>query len=166
MKPSAIAAVDNAAQRSRGGTNMLKELALSTSLAALLLATPTWSQTSTYQTTQPTQAQTTQTQQNATLQPNEARSLVDKPVYGSDGKKIGEINNVLIGKDGRARAAVIDFGGFLGVGEKKVAVDWKQLNISGDRIVVGMTKDQAKAAPEFKREQVAEQYGPDVELVQ
>jgi sporulation protein YlmC with PRC-barrel domain len=161
MKPSAIAAVDNAAQRSRGGTNMLKELALSTSLAALLLATPAWSQTSTYQTTQ-----TTQTQQNATLQPNEARSLVDKPVYGSDGKKIGEINNVLIGKDGRARAAVIDFGGFLGVGEKKVAVDWKQLNISGDRIVVGMTKDQAKAAPEFKREQVAEQYGPDVELVQ
>jgi len=65
---------------------MLKELALSTSLAALLLATPAWSQTSTYQTTQ-----TTQTQQNATLQPNEARSLVDKPVYGSDGKKIGEI---------------------------------------------------------------------------
>ena len=141
---------------------MLRELALSTSLAALLLATPAWSQTSTYQTTQPTQAQT----QTATLQPNEARSLVDKPVYGSDGKKIGEINNVLIGKDGRARAAVIDVGGFLGVGEKKVAVDWKQLNISGDRIVVGMTKDQAKAAPEFKREQVAEQYGPDVELVQ
>jgi len=145
---------------------MLRELALSTSLAALLLATPAWSQTSTYQTTQPSAVQTTQTQQNATLQPNEARGLIDKPVYGSDGKKIGEINNVLIGKDGRARAAVIDFGGFLGVGEKKVAVDWKQLNISGDRIVVGMTKDQAKAAPEFKRDQVAEQYGSDVELVQ
>jgi sporulation protein YlmC with PRC-barrel domain len=146
---------------------MLRELAMSTSLAALLLATPAWSQTSTYQTTQPSQGvQTTQTQNNATLQPNQARSLIDKPVYGSDGKKIGDINNVLIGKDGRARAAVIDFGGFLGVGEKKVAVDWGKLKINGDRVMVGMTKDEAKAAPEFKRDQLAQEYGSDVELVQ
>lgn len=136
---------------------MLRELAFSTSLAALLLATPAWSQTSTYQTTQPSQQQATQP---------EAHSLIGKPVYGSDGKKIGEVNNVLIELNGRVRAAVIDFGGFLGIGEKKVAVDWDKLKMNGDRIVVGMTKEQAKAAPEFKRAQVAEQYGQDVQPVE
>ena len=92
--------------------------------------------------------------------------MIGKPVYGSDGKKIGEVNNVLIELDGRVRAAVIDFGGFLGIGEKKVAVDWDKLKMNGDRIVVGMTKEQAKAAPEFKRAQVAEQYGQDVQPVE
>src|SRR4051812_46156476 len=97
MKPSLGTAVDYSAQHCVGGTNMLRELAFSTSLAALLLATPAWSQTSTYQTTQPSQQQATQP---------EAHSLIGKPVYGSDGKKIGEVNNVLIESNGRVRAAV------------------------------------------------------------
>jgi len=53
------------------------------------------------------------------------------------------------------RAAVIDFGGFLGVGSRKIAVDWSALHFGGavrheGDIKLGLTQDQLKAAPEYK----------------
>ena len=53
------------------------------------------------------------------------------------------------------RAAIIDFGGFLGVGSRKIAVDWKALHFvpaasARYRIVLELTQDQVKAAPEYK----------------
>jgi hypothetical protein len=63
---------------------------------------------------------------------------------------------VLIGSDGKIRAAVIGVGGFLGVGQKYVAVPFEQLNITGkpdsssiQKITVTFTKDQLKDAPTF-----------------
>jgi hypothetical protein len=50
---------------------------------------------------------------------------------------------------------VIDFGGFLGVGSRKIAVDWNALRFGrvadkGDAVTLELTKDQVKAAPEYK----------------
>ncbi len=55
------------------------------------------------------------------------------------------------------RAAVIDFGGFLGVGSRKIVVDWNALHFGavankGDSITLELTKDQVKAAPEYKED--------------
>ena len=53
------------------------------------------------------------------------------------------------------RAAVIDFGGFLGVGNRKVAIDWNALHFAptgsrDDRITLDLTREQVKAAPEYR----------------
>jgi hypothetical protein len=54
---------------------------------------------------------------------------------------------------GQPQAAVIDFGGFMGVGNRKIAVHWSTLRFNpGDlkhKISLDMTPDQIKAAPEF-----------------
>src|SRR5216683_1508941 len=56
-----------------------------------------------------------------------------------------------------ARAAVIDFGGFLGVGSRKIVVDWNALHFGriankSDSITLELTKDQVTAAPEYKED--------------
>lgn len=104
-------------------------------------------------------------QQTAALSGDEAKNLIGKKAYGTDGQEVGEVTNLLIGSDGNARAAVIEFGGFLGIGSNEVAIDWSKLQVAEDRVTVSMTKDEIKSAPKYQREQVAEQFGPDVEPV-
>jgi hypothetical protein len=51
------------------------------------------------------------------------------------------------------RAAIIDFGGFLGVGSRKIAVDWRSLHFDPRKVgavVVNLTKDQLRVAPAYK----------------
>jgi sporulation protein YlmC with PRC-barrel domain len=82
--------------------------------------------------------------------------LIGTTVYGQDNASIGEVTDVLIGNDGKIRAAVIGVGGFLGVGEKNVAVPFDALKISAkpdsssiQKVTVSYTKDELKAAPAF-----------------
>jgi hypothetical protein len=61
----------------------------------------------------------------------------------------------VVDRNGQVRAAVIDFGGFLGVGNRKVAIDWSALRFSPtgsnyERITLDLTRDQVKAVPEYK----------------
>ena len=63
-----------------------------------------------------------------------ASKLVGVRVYGPDNKIIGKITDVLIGKDGRAQDVVIGVGGFLGIGEKDVAVPFAAVNFSDEPI--------------------------------
>ena len=58
---------------------------------------------------------------------------------------------------GTVRAAVIDFGGFLGVGSRKIVVDWNALHFGrvankSDSITLELTKEQVTAAPEYKED--------------
>ena len=68
---------------------------------------------------------------------------------------MGRIVDVLVDRAGQARAAIIDFGGFLGLGSRKIAVDWSALRFPapgkpGARIALELTRDQVKAAPEYQ----------------
>ncbi|MCY1665113.1 PRC-barrel domain-containing protein [Rhizobium sp. SL86] len=67
--------------------------------------------------------------------------LEGKTVYGSEGENIGEINDVLVSQDGSVNAVIIGVGGFLGIGEKDVAVQMSALQLGP-----GMTQDEANAA--------------------
>ena len=89
-------------------------------------------------------------------EPNEWRAskLIGASVYGPDDKSIGDINDVLIDKDGQVTAVVVGVGGFLGVGEKNVALSLQALDVHRkdgaiDKITVSYTKDQLKDAPTF-----------------
>ena len=82
--------------------------------------------------------------------------LMGATIYGPDNASIGNVNDVLVDNTGKIRAVVIGVGGFLGVGEKDVAVPFDALNISRkpesssiDKITVSYSKDDLKAAPKF-----------------
>jgi hypothetical protein len=67
---------------------------------------------------------------------------------------MGRIVDVLVNRLGGVRAAVIDFGGFLGVGSRKIAIDWSSLRFpeSGklERITLELTRNQVRLAPEYR----------------
>ena len=87
--------------------------------------------------------------------------LVGTSVYGPDNKSIGSIDDLIVDREGGIKAAVIGVGGFLGVGQKDIAVPFSALNIqrkanssSIDRITVTYSKQQLSQAPTFAYYQV------------
>jgi len=94
------------------------------------------------------------------LNADEIVPILGKKVLGPAGEDLGRVVNVLVDQAGRTRAAVIDFGGFLGVGSRKIAVAWDQLTFkpgAGDRqLVLNMTREQIQGAREYK-ERAADQ---------
>ncbi|MFP5515833.1 MAG: PRC-barrel domain-containing protein [Alphaproteobacteria bacterium] len=82
-----------------------------------------------------------------------AEELIGKNVYGRDNDKIGEIDDVILDANGQAKQLVISSGGFLGIGEKQVVVDYTAANwdSQNNRLnLAGMSRDDVKAMPEFK----------------
>lgn len=82
-----------------------------------------------------------------------AENMMGKNVYGSDNEKVGEVEDVILDSNGQARQLVISSGGFLGIGEKQIAVDIGNANWDAQQERVqlsGMTRDQVKDMPEFE----------------
>ncbi|PWC33760.1 PRC-barrel domain-containing protein [Azospirillum sp. TSO35-2] len=82
-----------------------------------------------------------------------ADELIGKNVYGRDNNKIGEVEDVILDGTGKAKQLVISSGGFLGIGEKQVAVDYTAANwdAQNNRLnLAGMSRDDVKSMPEFK----------------
>ncbi|AZO36368.1 PRC-barrel domain containing protein [Mesorhizobium sp. M2A.F.Ca.ET.037.01.1.1] len=89
---------------------------------------------------------------------NLASNIMGESVYNGtadDAQKIGDVNDIVLAKDGKAESLVIGVGGFLGIGEKNVAYDfakakWAEKN--GDRwLVAETTKEELQAQPDFNR---------------
>jgi hypothetical protein len=70
------------------------------------------------------------------------------------GEDMGRVVDIIVDRNGQVRAAIIDFGGFLGVGSRKIAVDWGALHFlpksKADSVEVDLTKDQLRVAPVYK----------------
>jgi hypothetical protein len=88
------------------------------------------------------------------LAANEVVAILGRKIVSPSNEELGRLVNVLVDDRGQARAAIIDFGGFLGVGSRKIAVDWGQLafkpDSSGGQIALSMTREQIQGAREFK----------------
>ena len=89
------------------------------------------------------------------LDTQEVQGILGREVRGAEDENMGRIVDVIVDVEGQIRAAIIDFGGFLGVGSRKIAVDWKALRFEPTapkryRIVLDLTRDQVKPAPEYK----------------
>ena len=84
----------------------------------------------------------------------DAGGVLGKNVRSSTGEDMGQIIDIIVSRTGQVRAAVIDFGGFLGVGSRKVAVAWNSLRFpSGeqlDPVTVELSRDQVRLAPEYR----------------
>ncbi len=85
---------------------------------------------------------------------NQAQTLLGKPVRTAKGEDLGRVVDVIVDRNGVVQAAVIDFGGFLGVGSRKIAVDWHILHFpdSGppDRLIADLPREQLRKAPVYK----------------
>lgn len=85
-----------------------------------------------------------------------AEDLEDAAVVGENQERIGEIGDVVIGADGTINAAVIDVGGFLGIGSKAVAVDFNDLAILRNtadeslEVRINMDEDALREMPAYE----------------
>jgi len=91
------------------------------------------------------------------IAPREAHGVLGRDVRSPTDEDMGHIVDVIVDRTGTVRAAVIDFGGFLGVGSRKIVVDWNALhfgrvNEKSDSITLELTKAQVAAAPEYKED--------------
>jgi hypothetical protein len=81
-------------------------------------------------------------------------SILGKRVQGANGEDLGRVVDVLADAGGRVRIAIIDFGGFLGVGDRRIAVDWPLLRFNPDQrdpsLVLTVSREKLKTAPEYK----------------
>ncbi|MDX3969029.1 MAG: PRC-barrel domain-containing protein [Bradyrhizobium sp.] len=88
---------------------------------------------------------------------SEAHGVLGRDVRSAAGEDMGRIVDVIVDRTGHVRAAAIDFGGFLGVGSRKIVVDWNALRFGKiankkDSITLELTKAQVAAAPEYKED--------------
>jgi len=89
------------------------------------------------------------------LNSHEVEGILGRDVRSAADENMGRIVDVLVDRSGQVVAAIIDFGGFLGVGSRKIAVDWNALHFpppgdKANRIALELTRDQVKAAPEYQ----------------
>jgi PRC-barrel domain len=98
------------------------------------------------------------------LNSGETVGVLGKSVVARNGEGLGLITDVIVDRTGQPRAAVIDFGGFLGVGSRKIAVDWNLLSFDPekrDRAVLALRRHEIRAAPEYRGDATsAEMVGP------
>jgi len=92
-----------------------------------------------------------------TILPNhEVEGILGREVRSSSAdENMGRIVDVLVDRSGLVRAAIIDFGGFLGVGSRKIAVDWSALHFPAPAkpeppIKLELNRDQVNAAPAYE----------------
>lgn len=132
----------------------MKPLLLATFAASLATATATFAQTTVPATppAAPTAApMAAPMADGVTLNDQQAKEWIDKAVYSSDAKKLGEV--AAFARDGAGKVTELhaDVGGFLGLGETRVRLMPAQFKLMTDRVVLSMTADQAKTLPKIAK---------------
>jgi hypothetical protein len=136
--------------------------AASAAVLALLVASPAFAQTTTPAPAPSTPPAATAPSGNLSYYkhtPGQMRAskLIGTNVKNQANETIGEINELILDKDGKVAAVVIGVGGFLGIGQREVALDYKSLNIKNDpnamtdagatTVMVNATKESLTSAP-------------------
>lgn len=84
-----------------------------------------------------------------------ASQLMGLNVENPNGDKVGEIGEVILDDDGKVQGVVVDVGGFLGVGDHPVLLDWKDVSLAGSgndvKANVAATAESLKAMPVYER---------------
>lgn len=99
------------------------------------------------------------------LNTGDTTGVLGKSVAAPNGDNLGLITDVIVDRARQPRAAVIDFGGFLGVGSRKIAVDWNLLSFDPEKrdhpALLAFGRREIQAAPEYQDDTPsAEMVGP------
>ncbi|HKP22758.1 MAG TPA: PRC-barrel domain-containing protein [Dongiaceae bacterium] len=83
-----------------------------------------------------------------------ASKLIGLDVQSPEDKKVGDIGEVVLGKEGKVEGVVVDVGGFLGIATHPVLLDWKDVTLASqdgkDRAVVNLTKEKLEQMPAYE----------------
>lgn len=84
-----------------------------------------------------------------------SHDFVGAPVYSANDEQVGDINDMIINLDGTIDGVVIGVGGFLGIGEKDVAVEMDAISVTpledgSVKLVLNTTREELEGAPSFK----------------
>jgi sporulation protein YlmC with PRC-barrel domain len=116
-------------------------------------ATTDGSTTATTDNTATTNAKTDNSLMNADGSLN-ASKLIGLDVKSPEDKKVGDIGEVVLDKDGKAEGVVVDVGGFLGIATHPVLLNWKDVQITNQdgkaSAVVNLTKDKLEQMPAYE----------------
>jgi sporulation protein YlmC with PRC-barrel domain len=137
----------------------MRKLLMTTAIALVAASGAMAAETTAETTTQPMTGEYMQGPGEAAL----ASSLIGETVYASTepgAEAVGDIDNLVIADDGTVKAVVIGVGGFLGVGEKSVAVSYESIHWAKDEsgnefAIYEASKESLQEAPEFMVEQTA-----------
>ena len=79
-------------------------------------------------------------------------AILGRQVWDEDGQLVGRIVDVLVDGAGSCRAAVVDAGGFMGLGQRRVAIAWSALHFTpgSEKITLDLKEGQVAAMPEYK----------------
>jgi sporulation protein YlmC with PRC-barrel domain len=85
-----------------------------------------------------------------------ANDLKNTTLYDANNQNVGEVGDVILNKDGKIDAVIVDIGGFLGIGEKPVAIAFDDLVIRKDQnnklyAFTKLTKEQFDSAPQYDK---------------
>ncbi|GGF64930.1 hypothetical protein GCM10007301_25890 [Azorhizobium oxalatiphilum] len=137
----------------------MRNVMIAAAAVAALTATPVLAQTATPPAAAPAPAASASNSSGTFIDSQRqdqwlASKLIGTKVRGGQDESLGEINDVVMDANGSVSAVVIGVGGFLGVGEKSVAVPFSAIEMSrasdGDRLMLRHSKDDLKAAPTFQ----------------
>ncbi len=80
-----------------------------------------------------------------------ASKVIGSAVHDTQNNDIGKVSDLILDRDGRVAAVVVNTGGFAGIGGKYVAVKMSELrkDANADKYTLAMTKQQLDSAPEF-----------------
>ena len=83
-----------------------------------------------------------------------ASKLIGLDVQSPEDKKVGDIGEVVLDKDGQVEGVVVDVGGFLGIATHPVLLDWKDVTLASrdgkDQAVVNLTKEKLEQMPAYE----------------
>lgn len=86
-----------------------------------------------------------------TITKDSFRRIVGAEVRSANsGIVVATIANVLVDAKGKGLGAVLDYGGFMGVGKRRIAVAWSLLDFEGGKILLSLSRDQLREFPDFK----------------
>jgi hypothetical protein len=138
--------------RGPGAARRLARCAAGASLACLLA----WTAAAEDSPAQQPQAQPGPPALSERLEPGSVVRLLGRDVKGASGEVVAQIVNLLVDASGAPRAAILDYGGFLGVGKRRIAVAWRALAFApgegAGTITLSLDREQLKNFPEYKPE--------------
>jgi PRC-barrel domain len=78
--------------------------------------------------------------------------MIGLNIFSADGNKLGSVQSVEAGSDGKVKAIRFKTGGFLGFGGKLVEIPEGKFTKSGDNLQLGLTADEVSKLPEVKNQ--------------
>lgn len=88
------------------------------------------------------------------IQPDQVRAskMIGSTVYDVQNRDIGKVGDIVLDRDGKVAAVVVDVGSFLGMGGKNVAVRLSDLKTDNNRLTLDMSKEKLQQANNYELE--------------